>query len=79
MDKEFLSQIDRIDELISRSEKLEDDILICECHCVNVGDIKSVCANEQVFDLEKVQEKFDLGRGCQECLKRIDSWVNNIF
>lgn len=79
MDKEFLSQIDQIDELISRSEKLDDEVLICECFCVNVSDIRTVCGDKQVFDLKKVQESFNLGHGCQGCLKKIDSWVNNIF
>lgn len=79
MDKDILSQIDRVDELISSIEKLDDDVLICECFCVNVGDIKEVCHSLKVFDLKTVQDSFSFGQGCQGCLKRIDSWVNNIF
>ncbi len=79
MDEEFLSQIDQVDELISTTEKLDDDVLICECFCVNVGDIKEVCHSIKTFDLKTVQDSFSLGHGCQGCLKRIDTWVNKIF
>ena len=79
MDKDFLNQIDRLDELVSSTEKLDDDVLICECFCVNVADIKDVCQKSQAFDLKTVQENFNLGHGCQGCLKSIDSWVNKIF
>jgi len=79
MDKEFLNQIDRVDELISSTEKLDDDVLICECFCVNVGDIKEACSTLNAFDLKTVQGKFNLGHGCQGCLKRIDTWVSKIF
>jgi NAD(P)H-nitrite reductase large subunit len=79
MDKDFLNQIDRVDELVSITEKLEDETLICECFCVNVGDIKEVCHSLKAFDLKTVQDNFHLGLGCQGCLKRIDTWVNNIF
>lgn len=79
MDKEFLSQIDQVDELISTTEKLDDDVLICECFCVNAGDIREVCHSLKAFDLKTVQDNFNLGHGCQGCLKRIDTWVNKIF
>ncbi len=79
MEKEILSQIDRIDDLIERSTKLDDEVLICECFCVSVGDIRTTCQSEGAFDLTKVQDTFSFGRGCSECLKKIDSWVHNIF
>jgi NAD(P)H-nitrite reductase large subunit len=79
IDKDFLSQIDRVDELISLIEKLDDDVLICECFCVNTGDIREVCQSLKAFDLKTVQESFNLGLGCQGCLKKIDTWVNKIF
>jgi NAD(P)H-nitrite reductase large subunit len=79
MDKEFLSQIDQVDELILSTEKLDDDVLICECFCVNVADIRNVCHTKQVFDLKVVQDAYSLGQGCQGCIKRIDTWVNSIF
>jgi hypothetical protein len=79
MDKEILSQIDRVDEFISSTEKLDGEVLICECFCVNVADIRDVCHSLQAFDLKTVQNKFNLGQGCQGCLKEIDTWVNKIF
>jgi len=79
MDKEFLSQIDQVGELISNTEKLDDEILICECFCVNVADIREACKSQGTFDLMIMQENFGLGQGCQGCLKRINTWVNKIF
>jgi NAD(P)H-nitrite reductase large subunit len=79
MDKEFLSQIDRVDELTSSTELLTDETLICECFCVNVGDIREACHLLGAFDLKTVQGEFNLGHGCKGCLKQIDSWVNKLF
>jgi NAD(P)H-nitrite reductase large subunit len=78
MDEEFLSQIDRLQDLIPET-KLDDEVLICECFCVSVGDIRSACANEKRVDLVKLQAEFGLGTGCQSCTKRIETWVHNIF
>ena len=78
MDKDFLTQIDQVDELISSTEKLDDEVLICECFCVNVADIRDTC-QEGVFDLELMQKIFCIGKGCGSCLKNIDTWVNKIF
>jgi NAD(P)H-nitrite reductase large subunit len=78
MDKEFLSLIDHVGELLP-SEKLDDEVLICECFCVNVGDIREACKSFQSFDLATMQENYSMGLGCQSCLRRIDSWVHKIF
>ena len=78
MDKEFLRLIEMVDELIPRPpEKLDDDVLICECFCVSVGDIRSVCSTN--VDLDLLKEKFNMGGGCQSCLKRKEDWINKIF
>lgn len=80
MDKEFLSQIDRVDELLpSAPEKLNNEVLICECFCVSVADIREACHDIQKVDLKLLQDNFSLGHGCQGCLKRIDSWLHKIF
>lgn len=79
MDKDFLNQIDRVDELISSAEKLDDEVLICECFCVNVADIREACLEVGAFDLEIMQKRFNMGQGCQSCMKSIDTWVNKIF
>lgn len=80
MDKEFLSQIDRVEELLSSpTEKLIDEALICECFCVNAGDIRQSCGKIQKVDLLTLRTNYNLGTGCQGCLKRIDDWVDKIF
>ena len=80
MDKDFLSQIDRVAELLGEPKVLlDDDVLICECFCVNVADIREACKDLQEFDLKTMQDNYSMGLGCQSCLKRIDSWVHKIF
>ncbi len=80
IDKEFLSQIDQVPELVpSVPEKLADEILICECFCVSVGDIREACSNQGHVDLETLKAQFSLGQGCQSCLKEFDSWSKQIF
>lgn len=79
MDKDFLHLIDRVDELITREEKLSDETLICECFCVNVGDIREACSSHQVVDLDTLKDNFNLGQGCQGCLKRFENWAHKIF
>ncbi len=81
MDKEFLRQIDGAQELLAPStlEKLEDEVLICECFCVSVGDIRETCSSIQKLDLKLVQDNLSLGYGCQSCLKQIEFWGNKIF
>jgi hypothetical protein len=78
MDKEFLRLIETVDELLPEdSEKLDEETLICECFCVNVKDIRELCSGK--VDLELLQTHLNLGRGCQSCLKRKDSWIDKIF
>lgn len=82
MDEEFLRDIDQVKELLtdaSRLEKLEDDTLICECFCVNVGDIRRTCAEKGEVDLEQLKTIFGLGTGCATCLNKKDYWINRIF
>lgn len=78
MDKEFLRLIDNVDELIARpTDKLDDETLICECFCVSAGDIRELCSTE--VDLDLLQERLNLGGGCQSCLKNKESWIKKIF
>lgn len=78
MDKEILGLIDSVDELIPQArEKLADDVLICECFCVSVGDIRSLCENQ--VDVDLLKDQLNFGGGCQTCLKRMDSWIDKIF
>jgi NAD(P)H-nitrite reductase large subunit len=78
MDKEILHLIESVDQLIpDQQEKLDGETLICECFCVNVSDIRAVC--DSVVDLELLATTYNMGSGCQSCIKRRDSWINNIF
>ncbi len=78
MDKDILSQIESLDELIPRpTELLPDECLICECFCVAASDIREVCQGH--VDLELLKTQFNLGSGCQSCVKTSDSWINKIF
>ena len=78
MDKEFLRLIENVDELIPQTaEKLDDETLICECFCVSVRDIRETCSTS--VDMNLLEEQFQLGHGCQSCVKRKESWINKIF
>jgi hypothetical protein len=78
MDKEILHLIDDVDDFIGRpQDKLDDEILICECFCVNVRDIRSFC--ETKLDLDLLQRELFLGQGCRSCLKRKEDWMHKIF
>jgi NAD(P)H-nitrite reductase large subunit len=78
MDKDFLRLIETVEELIPRpTEKLDDESLICECFCVSAGDIREVCSTS--VDLDLLKDRFNLGGGCQTCLKSKDTWMNKIF
>ncbi len=78
MDKDFLHLMENVDELIARpAEKLEDEALICECFCVSAGDIRSLGTTS--VDLEILKDHFNMGQGCQSCIKNKDTWINKIF
>ena len=78
MDKDFFQLIESAEEMMTQSAtKLDDDILICECFCVNVGDIRSIC--KSTVDIDLLKGQLNLGSGCQSCLKNLDTWVNKIF
>lgn len=77
MDKDFLKLIENLDELVGRPEKLDDETLICECFCVSVKDIRSVCQSK--VDIDLLVDHFSLGQGCQTCLKSKEFWIDKIF
>jgi NAD(P)H-nitrite reductase large subunit len=80
-EKELLSHIDQVGELLSQlpAAQLGDDVLICECFCVSVRDIREACQYKQRVDLELLAKNLSLGHGCQSCLQSADSWQNLIF
>ena len=80
MDKEFLNQIDRVGDLIPEvEEKLDSEVLICECFCVSARDIREAFADTQIVDLQILQDTLNLGHGCQSCMKNKDTWIHKIF
>ena len=80
MDKEFLNQIDRAGDLIPETEeKLDDEVLICECFCVSACDIREAFVDTKTVDVQILQDTLNLGHGCQNCMKNKDTWINKIF
>ncbi len=82
IDKEFLHQMDQLNELLDDPralEKLENETLVCECFCVNVGDIRSVCAELGTVELELLRATFSMGSGCGSCIKKSDYWINRVL
>jgi hypothetical protein len=78
MDRDFFRLIDSVDELVPpRTARLDDEILICECFCVNAADIRELC--ETSVDLDLLKVRLNLGEGCRSCLKRKDDWIDKIF
>ncbi|MBL7664145.1 MAG: (2Fe-2S)-binding protein [Bacteriovoracaceae bacterium] len=58
---------------------LDNNLLICECNCVSVAEIKSLFKQRSEIDLEILKQKFGFGSGCQSCVKNKDTWIDNIF
>lgn len=81
MDKEFLRQVDQANELLTQiaSEKLADDVLICECFCVSVRDIREASSGVGEVNLEALSDRFSLGEGCKSCVKAVQDWVHKIL
>ena len=81
MDKEFLRQIDHANDLVTQSQdqKLKDEVLICECFCVNVRDIREAFPEHDEVDLGLLRQRFSLGEGCTSCIKAAPEWINKIF
>jgi bacterioferritin-associated ferredoxin len=81
MDEEIFNQIDNLGELLGPSvkEKLDADVLICECFCVNVQDIRDACSDIGMVDFSLLRNTYGLGSGCQGCLKKASYWSSKIF
>jgi hypothetical protein len=61
------------------SEKLDDEVIVCECFCVNALDIRNTCSDSGVVDLVLLKSTFGLGDGCKTCLKHQEYWINKIY
>ena len=57
--------------------KLDENLLICECMCISVGDIRETFKhNEPCLDL--LVSELGLGSACSTCLKSKGDWFNKI-
>jgi bacterioferritin-associated ferredoxin len=80
MDEDFLRAIDNLDELIPEQKQLlDDEILICECFCVNVRDIRDSFKESKKVDLSILSERLCMGKGCGSCIKSSSEWLDKIF
>lgn len=81
VDKEFLRQVEKADEFLTQNvpEKLADDVLICECFCVSVLDIREAFKDTSEVDLGALKRGFCMGEGCQSCVKAAPEWMSKIF
>ena len=81
MDKEFLRQVEQASELLTQvaSEKMHDDVLICECFCVNVRDIREACSGTGEVNLAVLRDRFSMGEGCKSCVKAAPEWMYKVF
>ncbi len=53
---------------------LGDEVLVCECFCVDVGEIRRSMEPGKEVDWCALQERLQLGSGCGTCWKRKDEW-----
>lgn len=79
-DEEFWSAIDNLHELVpSEVDKLEDDVLICECFCVSVYEIRQCLNDSHTLDVTKLTQELNMGKSCGACLKNSASWIDKIL
>ncbi len=58
---------------------LDNEILICECMCVSVLDIRELLRDTREVDLNILKEQLSMGQGCSSCTKSFEQWKNKIF
>ncbi|MBG60032.1 MAG: hypothetical protein CME67_04520 [Halobacteriovoraceae bacterium] len=81
MDKEELEALLELREIQTIQEGQNDNLLICECNCLSVKDLKEalLLGNLQTVDLDFLKEQLGLGSGCSSCIKNFGSWSKKIF
>ena len=77
--EEILDNIKNLNDFIgsNSNKKLDDDVIICECFCVNVADIKATKLKK--VDFEYLKNSLGLGTGCSSCIKSKNNWKEKIF
>jgi hypothetical protein len=67
-----------IDALQDRTHPaLDGEVLICECFCVSVNDIRNTCPDD--LDLDLLAQRFGFGTGCMTCLKDLPKWKSLVL
>ena len=56
---------------------LDGEVLICECFCVSVDDIRNTCPDK--LDLDTLADRFGMGSGCKTCIKDLPKWRSLVF
>jgi NAD(P)H-nitrite reductase large subunit len=83
MRDELYRNIDNLEDFLCekplKPTLLDDELLICECNCVSVKDIKMLFHDERVVNVETLTRVLKLGSGCGSCLKSCDEWKDRIF
>lgn len=83
LDKEFLEAIEAFEnEFVDhKCQKvlLADDVLICECCCVGVLEIRETCKEPKNLTEEFLRDHLGMGTGCSTCIKNMPEWKNAIF
>ncbi|MDP7321830.1 MAG: (2Fe-2S)-binding protein [Bacteriovoracaceae bacterium] len=80
MDLDEWKLLEEAREILSnsnKSNKLSDEVLICECMCVSMGQIREL-VNEKEVDLDLLSREFGLGTGCSSCLKSFIQWKDQV-
>lgn len=79
MEKNSHQQIDNWKSETQQYFQISDDVLICECFCVDVKDIKESFNKLNDFDINILVKKFGFSTGCTSCLKGLDKKLEHIF
>ena len=76
-DLELLAEARGILSSYVEVDKLDEDLLICECMCISVRDIRETFKiNGPSLDL--LVSELGMGTACSTCLKSKEDWFNRI-
>lgn len=74
---ELLEEARLLADSTKKHEKLDKNILICECMCISVGDIREFFKGNEI-NLSDLSSGLNLGSGCSSCLKSFEQWKDKI-
>lgn len=64
-------------QLGDQKQQWSDDLLICECMCISLGQIREIVGKNEV-NLTLLREQLGVGTGCSSCLKSFEQWKTRI-